>query len=71
MKKASQDELEGEDYEDDIVDDEDSEPGKHTPSTDSAEEFELVEKSVDDLGKARSSGTSQKQANRRKVKKRS
>ncbi|KAI6368509.1 hypothetical protein MCOR25_004627 [Pyricularia grisea] len=35
-----------------------SEPGKRTPSTDSAEDFELVEKSVDSLGQAKSSGKS-------------
>ncbi len=42
---------------------EDSEPGKATPSTDSAEGFELLEKSVDDLGQAKVSG-SQKQGNK-------
>ncbi len=52
---------------------EDSEPGKATPSTDSAEDgFELLEKSVDELGQAKASG-SQKQggkAGKRKNKKR-
>lgn len=50
----------------------DSEPGKATPSTDSAEDFELLEKSVDDLGEAKVSG-SQRQGNKaskRKNKKR-
>jgi len=53
-------------------DEEDSEPGKATPSTDSAEDFELLEKSVDDLGEAKASG-SQRQGNKagkRKNKKR-
>jgi hypothetical protein len=51
---------------------EDSEPGKATPSTGSAEDFELLEKSVDNLGEARATG-SQKQGNKagkRKNKKR-
>ncbi|KAK4444266.1 hypothetical protein QBC34DRAFT_442636 [Podospora aff. communis PSN243] len=51
---------------------EDSEPGKATPSTGSAEDFELLEKSVDDLGEAKATG-SQKQDNKagkRKNKKR-
>ncbi|KAK0734486.1 hypothetical protein B0T26DRAFT_73719 [Lasiosphaeria miniovina] len=61
--------------EDEFVDndEEDSEPGKATPSTDSAEEFELLEKSVDDLGQAKTTGSSQKQggkAGKRKNKKR-
>jgi hypothetical protein len=53
-------------------DDADSEPGKPTPSSGSAEDFELLEKSVDDLGQAKTSG-SQKQggkASKRKNKKR-
>jgi hypothetical protein len=53
-------------------DDADSEPGKATPSSGSAEDFELLEKSVDELGQARTSGT-QKQgakASKRKTKKR-
>ena len=46
-----------EDFEDDIAgDDDDSEPGKATPSTDSNEEFELLEKSTDSLGQAKASG---------------
>jgi hypothetical protein len=54
-----------------IVDDEESDVGKKTPSTDSAEDFELLEKSVDDLGGAKTSG-SQKPgaAKKRKNKKR-
>jgi hypothetical protein len=54
------------------VDDDDSEDiGKKTPSTDSAEDFELLEKSVDELGGAKTSG-SQKPgaAKKRKGKKR-
>ncbi|KAK3694365.1 hypothetical protein B0T22DRAFT_69054 [Podospora appendiculata] len=53
-------------------DEDDSEPGKATPSTDSAEEFELLEKSVDELGQAKTT-SSQKQAGKagkRKNKKR-
>jgi len=53
-------------------DEADSEPGKATPSTDSAEDFEMLEKSVDDLGQAKATG-SQKQGNKagkRKNKKR-
>lgn len=38
-------------------DDDDSGPGKHTPSTDSAEDFELLDKSVDSLDKAKASGS--------------
>lgn len=38
-------------------DDADSEPGKATPSSGSAEDFELLEKSVDELGQAKTSGT--------------
>lgn len=72
----SKGEVEGDDLDEDnqgeIVEDDDSEPGKRTPSTDSAEEFELLEKSVDDLGKAKSTGASQKpgKASKRKTKKR-
>jgi hypothetical protein len=54
------------------IDDADSEPGKPTPSSGSAEDFELLEKSVDELGQAKTSG-SQKQASKagkRKNKKR-
>ncbi|KAL2016898.1 hypothetical protein VTK56DRAFT_2859 [Thermocarpiscus australiensis] len=53
--------------------DDDSESGKPTPSTGSAEDFELLEKSVDELGQAKASGSNQKQggkANRRKNKRR-
>jgi len=54
-------------------DDADSEPGKPTPSSGSAEDFEMLEKSVDELGQAKTSG-SQKQggkaASKRKTKKR-
>ncbi|KAH8891868.1 hypothetical protein GQ53DRAFT_864691 [Thozetella sp. PMI_491] len=70
-KETEEDDLD-EDAQGEIIDDDDSEPGKRTPSTDSAEDFELLEKSVDDLGKAKSSGSSQKQgkASKRKNKKR-
>jgi len=68
--------VEEEEHEDEaeplVGDDEDSEPGKATPSSGSAEDFELLEKSVDDLGEAKATG-SQKQGNkagRRKNKKR-
>ncbi|KAL2137008.1 hypothetical protein VTI74DRAFT_10484 [Chaetomium olivicolor] len=53
-------------------DDVDSEPGKSTPSSGSADDFELLEKSVDELGQAKTSG-SQKQGGKptkRKNKKR-
>ncbi|SPQ18532.1 ea0a7662-49f3-4356-8e4e-97fd10a4f0af [Thermothielavioides terrestris] len=53
-------------------DDAESEPGKPTPSSGSAEDFELLEKSVDEQGLAKTSG-SQKQggkAGKRKNKKR-
>ncbi|KAK1757922.1 hypothetical protein QBC47DRAFT_412006 [Echria macrotheca] len=53
-------------------DEEESEPGKATPTSDSAEDFELLEKSVDELGQAKATG-SQKQGNKagkRKNKKR-
>jgi hypothetical protein len=57
-----------------VADEDDStEPGKATPSTGSAEDFELLEKSIDDLsGEAKATG-SQKQGNKagkRKNKKR-
>ncbi|KAK4150662.1 hypothetical protein C8A00DRAFT_45983 [Chaetomidium leptoderma] len=76
-KRADDDEAEydGEDLtEVEVLDNEDadSEPGKATPSSGSAEDFELLEKSVDELGQARTSG-SQKQgakANKRKTRKR-
>ena len=55
------------------TDDNSSEPGKDTPSTGSAEDFELLEKSVDELGQAKTT-SSQKQsagkAGKRKNKKR-
>ncbi|KAH6650360.1 hypothetical protein F5144DRAFT_42422 [Chaetomium tenue] len=63
------DELEAEELD---HDDEDSEPGKATPSSGSGEDYELIEKSVDELGQAKTSGT-QKQggkASKRKTKKR-
>lgn len=52
--------------------DDDSESGKPTPSSGSAEDFELLEKSVDELGQAKASGNSQKggKATKRKNKKR-
>lgn len=67
-------EDEGEEAEAEILDndDADSEPGKLTPSTGSAEDFELLEKSIDELGQAKASGN-QKQggkASKRKNKKR-
>lgn len=56
--------LEGEVQE---VDEVDSEPGKHTPSTGS--EFELLEKSVDELGRGKASGSQKQKATKRKTKK--
>ncbi|KAK4196955.1 hypothetical protein QBC40DRAFT_286400 [Triangularia verruculosa] len=56
-----------------VNDDEDSEPGRLTPSTGSAEDFELLEKSVDSLGQAKASGTQKSggnKASKRKNKKR-
>ncbi|KAL8414961.1 hypothetical protein RB594_005970 [Gaeumannomyces avenae] len=51
-------------------DDDSSEPGKRTPSTDSAEDFELLEKSTDSLGEAKSAqGKGNKSASKRKQKK--
>jgi hypothetical protein len=74
FSKREVEEVEYEELVDEIVDDESSEPGKRTPSTDSAEEFEMLEKSTDDLDtdKAKVSGSSQKAAKaaKRKVKKR-
>lgn len=63
-----------EDHEEEAVSDNSSEPGKDTPSTGSAgEDFELLEKSIDELGRAKTTG-SQKQggnkAGKRKNKKR-
>ncbi|KAK4098830.1 hypothetical protein N658DRAFT_526028 [Parathielavia hyrcaniae] len=58
----------------DAVDDEggDSESGKPTPSSGSAEDFELLEKSVDELGQAKTSGSLKQggKASKRKNKKR-
>ncbi|KAK3990367.1 hypothetical protein QBC44DRAFT_325599 [Cladorrhinum sp. PSN332] len=53
------------------TDDVDSEPGKNTPST-GGSDFELLEKSVDELGRAKASGSQNKQraATKRKSKKR-
>lgn len=68
-EKEYDDELEAEELD---HDDEDSEPGKATPSSGSGEDYELIEKSVDELGQAKTSGT-QKQggkASKRKTKKR-
>ncbi|KAL2270281.1 hypothetical protein VTJ83DRAFT_2465 [Remersonia thermophila] len=52
-------------------DDADSEPGKATPSSGSAEDFELLEKSVDELGRAKTSSSQSKggKATKRKNKK--
>ncbi|OLN97003.1 putative J domain-containing protein C2E1P5.03 [Colletotrichum chlorophyti] len=54
------------------LDSDDNEPAQHTPSSDSAaEDFELLEKSTDSLGKAKASGAqSGGRANKRKNKKR-
>lgn len=53
-------------------DDAESEPGKPTPSSGSAEDFELLEKSVDELGQAKTSGSQRQggKAGKRKNKKR-
>ncbi|KAL1842076.1 hypothetical protein VTJ49DRAFT_6058 [Mycothermus thermophilus] len=53
-------------------DDADSEPGKATPSSGSADDFEMLEKSVDELGRAKTSGSQSKggKATKRKNKKR-
>jgi hypothetical protein len=74
--KRAEDAAEGDDQEAEAEvldeDDADSEPGKLTPSS-SAEDFEILEKSVDELGQAKASGNSQKQggkASKRKNKKR-
>ncbi|KAM7205547.1 hypothetical protein V8F20_003131 [Naviculisporaceae sp. PSN 640] len=78
----SKPEAEGDEYEavdqegeqeEEAISDNSSEPGKNTPSTGSAgEDFELLEKSVDELGQAKTTG-SQKQggnkAGKRKNKK--
>jgi hypothetical protein len=57
--------------EEELVDDndDDSDLAQRTPSTDSADDFELLEKSVDDLPKAKTT-SSQAQSNN-KAKKRS
>ncbi|KAK3951216.1 hypothetical protein QBC32DRAFT_344622 [Pseudoneurospora amorphoporcata] len=72
-KKRNTDDIDDEEYEEVASSDHDvndSEPGKATPSTtDSAEDFELLEKSVDELGQAKSTG-SQKQQGGNKVGKR-
>ncbi|KAK3329823.1 hypothetical protein B0H66DRAFT_488931 [Apodospora peruviana] len=69
--------FEEDDEETEVVednDDDDSEPGKATPpSTGSADDFELLEKSVDELGQAKTTGSSQQKqgkAGKRKSKKR-
>ncbi|KAK1781187.1 hypothetical protein QBC45DRAFT_321632 [Copromyces sp. CBS 386.78] len=77
-KKRNTDDIDDEEYEEvagSDHDDNDSEPGKATPSTtDSAEDFELLEKSVDELGQAKSTGSQKQQggnkAGKRKNKKR-
>lgn len=55
-----------------VVEDEDSDAAQPTPGSDSAaEDFELLDKSTDSLGKAKSSGTQQGgRSNKRKNKKR-
>ncbi|KAK4224800.1 hypothetical protein QBC38DRAFT_484683 [Podospora fimiseda] len=58
-----------EEYEEVAEADSDSEPGKHTPNS-TGSEFELLEKSVDELGQAKASGTQKQKANKRKNKKR-
>jgi hypothetical protein len=78
LSKRNKDDSSDEEFDDEqlLVDDEDddSEPGKRTPSTDSAEDFELLDKSVESLGRdtAKASGAAQKQgkAGKRKNKKR-
>ncbi|TDZ13172.1 putative J domain-containing protein [Colletotrichum spinosum] len=53
------------------LDSDDGEPAQHTPSSDSAaDDFELLEKSTDSLGKAKASGAQTGKANKRKNKKR-
>ncbi|KAI0393825.1 hypothetical protein F5Y17DRAFT_430401 [Xylariaceae sp. FL0594] len=46
-----------EDAEDFVDDDDSSEPAQRTPSTDSADDFELLEKSVEDLPKPKATGS--------------
>lgn len=51
--------------------DSDDSNAQHTPSSDStADDFELLEKSTDSLGKAKASGAQTGKANKRKNKKR-
>lgn len=81
-KQDSDDESDFENDDADISDfkevnaaDTDSEPGKHTPSTGSVDDdFELLDKSVEDLGAAKASGSQAQQkqgkSNKRKNKKR-
>lgn len=73
-KKRSADDVDEAEYEEVAdQDDDDSEPGKATPNTtDSAEDFELLEKSVDELGQAKSTGIQKggNKAGKRKNKKR-
>lgn len=77
LSKRNQDDSSEDEFDDEQPvedEEEDSEPGKRTPSTDSAEDFELLDKSIESLGKdtAKASGASQKQgkAGKRKNKKR-
>ncbi|KAI1335975.1 hypothetical protein F5Y15DRAFT_221604 [Xylariaceae sp. FL0016] len=53
----SSDEEDGEAAEELIDDDDSSGPPQRTPSTDSADDFELLEKSVDDLPKPKATGS--------------
>ncbi|RKU46164.1 hypothetical protein DL546_008052 [Coniochaeta pulveracea] len=72
-KRQTEEDLEFEEEQEEIVDDqESSESGKRTPSTtDSAEDYEILDKSVElEADKAKTTGASQKQANKRKNKKR-
>lgn len=59
-------------FEDEFVDDEDSDAPQHTPSSDSAgEDFEMVDKSTDSLAKAKTTGAQQQgKSNKRKGRKR-
>lgn len=50
---------------DQVDEDSSSSPGQRTPSADSAEDFELLDKSVEDLSKSKTSG-SQAQSNKSK-----
>ncbi|KAK3941112.1 hypothetical protein QBC46DRAFT_383706 [Diplogelasinospora grovesii] len=70
-KQAGEDDMVDEEVEEveveaEVSDKESSDPGKATPSTpsaDSAEEFEILEKSLNDLGEAKATG-SQRQGNK-------